>query len=89
MTHDGNFSIADLEQTITADLANTLGNLFNRASVLAQTHSAGHGTVPKVFSPNAQKLLDGASACVCRVSNGHMEQGSLHFASPSGAKLFA
>lgn len=36
ITQDGQFSIADLEQKITSDLANDLGNLLNRMSVLAE-----------------------------------------------------
>lgn len=36
VTHDGNFSIKDLEQSIASDLANDLGNLLNRMVSLAQ-----------------------------------------------------
>lgn len=36
VTQDGQFSIADLEQKITSDLANDLGNLLNRMGVLAE-----------------------------------------------------
>lgn len=79
VTHDGNFSIADLEQTITADLANTLGNLFNRASVLAQTISQGVVAVSQPFSSDAQKVLDGEAVCIGEYQR-YMEQGLLHLA---------
>ncbi len=39
ITQDGQFSIADLEQTITSDLANDLGNLLNRVLVLAEKNN--------------------------------------------------
>ncbi len=38
ITHDGEFSVEDLEQRITADLANDLGNLLNRAVQLAHKY---------------------------------------------------
>ncbi len=79
ITHDGNFSIMDLEQTISADLANTLGNLFNRASVLAQTVCQGRVTVPQVFSPDAQKVLDAQEVCIAEYK-AHMDHGFLHLA---------
>jgi methionyl-tRNA synthetase len=79
ITHDGNFSITDLEQTITADLANTLGNLFNRASVLAQTLSQGIVSVPATFSAVAQKLRDAETQCVAEYQN-YMNEGLLHLA---------
>jgi len=83
ITHDGNFSITDLEQTITADLANTLGNLFNRASVLAQ--SVVQGTWPD----DAQKIIVfhrllgaeylGERLCLEEYYN-YMNHGLLHLA---------
>lgn len=91
ITHDGNFSITDLEQTITADLANTLGNLFNRASVLvqntaqgtlrvpAQTASQGVVPQPRNFSSDAQKIFEGEKLCVTEYQ-AYMEQGLVHLA---------
>lgn len=38
ITHDSEFSIADLEQKIGSDLANDLGNLLNRMLLLAEKH---------------------------------------------------
>ena len=40
VNQDGNFSITDLEQRITADLANDLGNLLNRMTALAEKFDA-------------------------------------------------
>jgi methionyl-tRNA synthetase len=79
ITHDGNFSIADLEQTITADLANTLGNLFNRASVLAQTISQGTVKMPAQFSADAQKVRDAEQLCIDEYQT-YMSQGVVHLA---------
>lgn len=79
ITHDGNFSITDLEQTITADLANTLGNLFNRASVLAQSIAQGVVPVPTAFSAAAQKLRDAETHCLAEYQT-HMNEGVLHLA---------
>ena len=39
VTQDGQFSIEDLEQKITSDLANDLGNLLNRMVILAQKNN--------------------------------------------------
>ena len=39
ITQDAEFSIADLEQKITSDLANDLGNLLNRLMLLAQKYN--------------------------------------------------
>lgn len=38
ITQDGSFSLKDLEEHITADLANNLGNLLNRTLTLALKH---------------------------------------------------
>lgn len=39
ITQDGQFSIEDLEKTITSDLANDIGNLLNRILVLAEKNN--------------------------------------------------
>ena len=38
ITQDSSFTIEDLEQKITSDLANDLGNLLNRMLLLAKKH---------------------------------------------------
>lgn len=40
ITHDGEFSIADIEQKIGSELANDLGNLLNRMVLLAEKYDA-------------------------------------------------
>ena len=39
ITHDGEFTIEDLEQKISSDLADDLGNLLNRMVTLAQKYN--------------------------------------------------
>lgn len=58
ITHDSSFSTADLEQTITTDLANDLGNLLNRLIVLAHKFDAYEIQAPKTWQPGALKLRD-------------------------------
>lgn len=79
ITHDGNFSITDLEQTITADLANTLGNLFNRASVLAQSVAQGVVEKPQRLGSKAQEI-DSSIGLVINSYQAFMEMGSIHLA---------
>ncbi len=57
---DGDFSTGDLEQRITSDLANDLGNLLNRMVSLADQH--GHHTVEpcKIWKQAALDLQDEA-----------------------------
>ena len=58
ITHDGEFSIADLEQKITSDLANDLGNLLNRMIILAEKHSAPTIHAPQLWSAASVDLRD-------------------------------
>jgi methionyl-tRNA synthetase len=62
VTHDSDFSIADLEQHITSELANDLGNLLNRMGVLAEKYNALHLPVQKNWDAAAQALQDQAAA---------------------------
>lgn len=77
ITHDGNFSVADLEQTITADLAHTLGNLFNRASVLAHTNNSARVDVPAEWSVAATALMNSVDQLIAEYKL-HMESGHIH-----------
>lgn len=79
ITHDGNFSNADLEQTITADLAHTLGNLFNRASVLAQTVSQGAIIMPEEFAPASRAVVDKLATTISEYTH-HFDMGMIHMA---------
>ncbi|MFZ5953582.1 MAG: methionine--tRNA ligase [Candidatus Dependentiae bacterium] len=58
ITHDSEFSIADLEQKIESDLANDLGNLLNRLVTLAHKYDF-YDVAPKaVWSVAAIELRD-------------------------------
>lgn len=58
INQDGNFSIADLEQRITSDLANDLGNLLNRLVMLAQKYEAMFIKAPTSWHEKALDLRD-------------------------------
>jgi methionyl-tRNA synthetase len=58
ITHDSNFTIEDLEQTITSDLANDLGNLLNRMTSLAEKNNAMEITDPEVWSESALEVIN-------------------------------
>lgn len=58
INQDGDFSIADLEQKISSDLANDLGNLLNRMSSLAEKHNVFDVPAPKTWSFAALELRD-------------------------------
>lgn len=58
VTQDGNFSISDLEQAITSDLANDLGNLLHRMITLALKNEQQHIVSPAVWSDDALALRD-------------------------------
>ena len=79
ITHDGEFSIADLEQTITAELANDLGNLLNRMSSLAQKNDAMEIKDPAVWSEAALKVID-ESWNVIEDYNEYMSEQMFHLA---------
>jgi methionyl-tRNA synthetase len=61
ITHDGEFSIKDLKEKITADLANDLGNLLNRMLKLAEKYSIDTIVAPKTWSSEALELRDEAA----------------------------
>jgi len=77
ISHDSSFSIEDLEQTITADLANDLGNLLNRLTTLAQKHNLPTVTAPTTWSPAACDLRDSCSTMLAEVKN-HMDDYLYH-----------
>ena len=58
ITHDAEFSIEDLEQKITADLANDLGNLLNRMVTLAHTYNIYEIAAPQQWGIKELALRD-------------------------------
>lgn len=58
ITHDSDFSIEDLEQHISSELANDLGNLLNRLVALAEKNDALIIEHPHVWSAQAMELRD-------------------------------
>ena len=64
ITHDGEFTVEDLEQRILSDLANDLGNLLNRTVSLALKHNLYE--VPKIdlWSEKALELRDEALSAI-------------------------
>ena len=60
ITHDGEFSIEDLEQKIGSDLADDLGNLLNRMITLALKYDVKEITSPEAWSDRTLTLRDQA-----------------------------
>lgn len=58
ITHDSNFDLNLLRETLTADLANNLGNLLSRATSLALKHELVKVVKPESLSCKAQEILD-------------------------------
>ncbi len=56
ISQDGEFSIADLEQKISSDLANDLGNLLNRMVTLAHKNDLHDIPVPQAWDLQATHL---------------------------------
>jgi len=79
ITQDGNFSYADLEQCITSELANNLGNLLNRMVMLAEKNNSMSIDAPQQFSPEALKVH---AACIdmMHTYDRHMQDYYFHLA---------
>lgn len=56
ITHDGEFTIEDLEQKISSELADDLGNLLNRMIALAQKYSISSLSLSSGLSVVSQEL---------------------------------
>ncbi len=78
ITQDGQFSIEDLEKTITSDLANDLGNLLNRLLVLAEKNNLSvlnnHS-----WSPVEEQLQETLRVTVTTIRK-EMDRGFFHLA---------
>lgn len=56
ITHDGQFDLKDLENRITADLANSLGNLLNRMQTLAINNGFNVVRAPESWEAKSSHL---------------------------------
>jgi len=79
VTQDGDFCLEDLDQRITCELANDLGNLLNRMLMLAQKNNILTIPVQEGWSGDAIKLRDEAFDTIGDVQ-GYMEDYLFHMA---------
>lgn len=77
ITQDGQFGIDDLEQKITSDLANDLGNLLNRTVMLAQKYDATTLAAPTVWGAQEQELFAQLVAMIDECTK-EMDRGYFH-----------
>jgi methionyl-tRNA synthetase len=76
---DGEFSIADLEQRITSDLANDLGNLLNRMTLLAQKNGLTKVTASSSWQSASIDLKNQAESML-KAYQEHMDRYEFHLA---------
>ena len=57
ITHDGEFSLEDLEQKISSDLADDLGNLLNRMVTFAQKYNLNELVPPQKWSKQHKNYM--------------------------------
>lgn len=79
INQDSNFSTADLEQSITSDLANDLGNLLNRMTSLAFKNNIEHINDPEVWSDGALQMIEESWNLIGDVQE-YMGEYSFHMA---------
>lgn len=79
ITHDGEFSIEDMEQKIGSDLANDLGNLLNRLVTLAEKNDAMVLEAPAIWNADAVHLRNESINCIEEV-RGYMKDFLVHMA---------
>jgi methionyl-tRNA synthetase len=77
VTHDSQFSIHDIEQSINAELANDLGNLLNRCSTLAEKFGYTTIQAPDNWLQSG-KDLQTACALMTKETLDLVQQGFLH-----------
>ncbi len=75
---DSNFSLDDLEQRITSDLANDLGNLLNRMTTLAEKNQI-FNLDPVEWSSDGIALHEQAKQMIVQVKK-YMHEYSIHMA---------
>ena len=88
INQDTNFSIHDLEQRITSDLANDLGNLLNRMTALAEKNNLVRVDTPAQWSKDACVLQE-AFQTMLRELKSYMHEYTLHMALASVWKYIA
>ena len=79
ITHDSEFDIADLEQRVSSDLANDLGNLLNRLVMLAEKYDSLVLDAPTVWSAQSLELNDAGLTMIEQVK-GYMNDALIHMA---------
>lgn len=79
ITQDGSFSLQDLEEHVTADLANNLGNLLNRTISLAHKNGVTE-IAPRDFTLEESKELHKKYAAMFNVYAKEMTAGYYHMA---------
>lgn len=79
ITHDGEFSIEDLEQRISSELADDLGNLLNRMVMLCGKYELVTLNPVEKISPKTHELMHEAQATVIEFQK-EFEIGMFHMA---------
>jgi methionyl-tRNA synthetase len=79
VNQDGDFSIEDLEQRITSDLANDLGNLLNRMILLADKYNVFDLPIITTWSVQSLALRSQAWDMVAQFER-HMQACEIHLA---------
>ncbi len=87
ITQDGQFGIDDLEQKITSDLANDLGNLLNRMVVLAEKQGAM--IIPAGAWQHGEHELQKKATQMLEEVRHEMERGYFHVALSGAWKFVA
>jgi len=79
VSQDGDFSTQDLEQRISSDLANDLGNLLNRMVTLAQKNGIETIEPPQIWSDKALELRGQSSNALMEFQS-YMSDYQFHMA---------
>lgn len=79
ITHDGEFSIEDMQQKIASDLANDLGNLLNRLVLLAEKNGISSLDAPPIWD-SATVALRNESLNVLEEVTSYMDEFLIHMA---------